>query len=192
VIRAGFNILDTGAEMLKLNLIKFFIAGMFLTVFFFSGITKQSSANPNLSDTHLVKLPKFIGLTKDQAISSLEKLALKYQVIRVYDETFTAGIVTDQEPEPETVVNQEVVVKLIVSLGPPNFTDLPLTANIYPYLKRMCLGGQAVYTRYGIHGTNRPTSIGRRASHGCIRLYNKDILKLWPQVKVGDYVITQD
>ncbi len=28
---------------------------------------------------------------------------------------------------------------------------------------------------YGIHGTNRPYGIGRRVSHGCIRLYPKDI-----------------
>ena len=28
---------------------------------------------------------------------------------------------------------------------------------------------------YGIHGTNRPYGIGRRASHGCIRLYPEDI-----------------
>jgi lipoprotein-anchoring transpeptidase ErfK/SrfK len=54
------------------------------------------------------------------------------------------------------------------------------------------VGGRAVYTRYGIHGTNRPGSIGKRASHGCIRLYNKDILQLWSQVRVGDFVITQD
>src|SRR5690242_1857638 len=28
---------------------------------------------------------------------------------------------------------------------------------------------------YGIHGTNEPRSIGRAASHGCIRMSNRDI-----------------
>lgn len=31
---------------------------------------------------------------------------------------------------------------------------------------------------YGIHGTNDPSSIGRQVSHGCIRMYNQDVLEL--------------
>ncbi|VBB08123.1 Hypothetical protein LUCI_3388 [Lucifera butyrica] len=38
---------------------------------------------------------------------------------------------------------------------------------------------------YGIHGTNQPWSIGRFASHGCIRLRNKDIEELYDWVPVG-------
>ncbi|MBZ0157966.1 MAG: L,D-transpeptidase family protein [Alphaproteobacteria bacterium] len=36
-----------------------------------------------------------------------------------------------------------------------------------------------------IHGTNRPFAIGRRASHGCIRLYPEDIPKLFDAVPSG-------
>lgn len=32
---------------------------------------------------------------------------------------------------------------------------------------------------YGIHGTNKPGSIGRAASHGCIRMHNKNIEELY-------------
>jgi lipoprotein-anchoring transpeptidase ErfK/SrfK len=38
---------------------------------------------------------------------------------------------------------------------------------------------------YGIHGTNAPKSIGRDASHGCIRLRNKDVEELYALVSVG-------
>ncbi|HET7558430.1 MAG TPA: peptidoglycan-binding protein [Limnochordia bacterium] len=38
---------------------------------------------------------------------------------------------------------------------------------------------------YGIHGTNKPWSIGSRASHGCIRMFNHDVEVLWEWVKVG-------
>ncbi len=38
---------------------------------------------------------------------------------------------------------------------------------------------------YGIHGTNRPFGIGRRVSHGCIRLYAADIEDLARRVKRG-------
>jgi lipoprotein-anchoring transpeptidase ErfK/SrfK len=41
---------------------------------------------------------------------------------------------------------------------------------------------------YGIHGTNAPQSVGHAASHGCIRLRNRDIEKLFTMVQVGDVV----
>ena len=41
---------------------------------------------------------------------------------------------------------------------------------------------------YGIHGTNEPGSIGKAASHGCIRLAKADLEELYPQVAVGDTV----
>jgi lipoprotein-anchoring transpeptidase ErfK/SrfK len=41
---------------------------------------------------------------------------------------------------------------------------------------------------YGIHGTNAPHSIGRAASHGCIRLRNRDMEKLFTLVRAGDTV----
>jgi lipoprotein-anchoring transpeptidase ErfK/SrfK len=37
----------------------------------------------------------------------------------------------------------------------------------------------------GIHGTNDPSSIGDRRSHGCIRMYNKDIRQLVPILPLG-------
>ena len=41
----------------------------------------------------------------------------------------------------------------------------------------------------GIHGNNRPSSIGRAVSHGCIRMYNKDALELFDTIMVGTPVI---
>lgn len=41
---------------------------------------------------------------------------------------------------------------------------------------------------YAIHGTNNPGSIGRYVSHGCIRMYNQDILDLYGRVPVGTAV----
>ena len=38
---------------------------------------------------------------------------------------------------------------------------------------------------YALHGTNNPSSIGRSVSHGCIRLRNEDISKLYDMVPVG-------
>lgn len=41
---------------------------------------------------------------------------------------------------------------------------------------------------YGIHGTNNPSSIGNAVSHGCIRMYNKDVIELFNLVGVGTVV----
>jgi lipoprotein-anchoring transpeptidase ErfK/SrfK len=38
---------------------------------------------------------------------------------------------------------------------------------------------------YAIHGTNAPASIGRSVSHGCVRMRNEDIERLYPMVPVG-------
>ncbi len=41
---------------------------------------------------------------------------------------------------------------------------------------------------YGIHGTNEPFSPGRNRSHGCVRMNNKDILKLSAESYIGETV----
>ena len=68
-----------------------------------------------------------------------------------------------------------------------------------PYLPRFMAGGpgnplgaRAMYlgdTEYRIHGTNKPDTIGKRVSSGCIRLTNDDVMDLYERVKVGAKVI---
>lgn len=38
---------------------------------------------------------------------------------------------------------------------------------------------------YAIHGTNKPETIGQSVSHGCVRMRNEDIERLYPMVPVG-------
>jgi lipoprotein-anchoring transpeptidase ErfK/SrfK len=64
-----------------------------------------------------------------------------------------------------------------------------------PYLPRFMAGGpgnplgaRAMYlgeSEFRIHGTNKPDTIGKRVSSGCIRLTNEDIADLYERVKVG-------
>lgn len=55
--------------------------------------------------------------------------------------------------------------------------------------------GEAALTlrggEYAIHGTNRPESIGRFVSAGCIRMHNRDIVELYRLVPVGTRVIVE-
>lgn len=40
----------------------------------------------------------------------------------------------------------------------------------------------------GIHGTNNPSSIGKKVSNGCIRMYNIDVIELFNTVPIGTLV----
>jgi len=57
------------------------------------------------------------------------------------------------------------------------------------------LGTRAFYfdwPAYLMHGTNRPRSVGRRVSYGCVRLYNENVETLYEQVPVGTPVTVVD
>lgn len=68
-----------------------------------------------------------------------------------------------------------------------------------PYLPRFMAGGpsnplgaRAIYlggTLYRIHGTNAPSTIGKRVSSGCIRMLNEDVIDLYARVNVGTRVV---
>lgn len=53
------------------------------------------------------------------------------------------------------------------------------------------LGVRALYlgsSMYRIHGTDAPWTIGDAVSKGCIRMYNEDVLDLYPRVPIGTRV----
>src|SRR5262249_36700902 len=50
------------------------------------------------------------------------------------------------------------------------------------------LGVRALYlgsSTYRIHGTDAPWTIGTAVSKGCIRMYNRDVLDLYPRASIG-------
>ncbi len=71
----------------------------------------------------------------------------------------------------------------------------PLPAKVLPGPQNP-LGEYALYlskSTYLIHGTNKPASIGLRATNGCIRLYPEDVKKLYEStpVKTPVYIVNQ-
>jgi lipoprotein-anchoring transpeptidase ErfK/SrfK len=53
------------------------------------------------------------------------------------------------------------------------------------------LGAAALYIGEGlaIHGTDKPELLGQRVSHGCIRLHNRDAIRLFHNVQIGTEVV---
>ncbi|XID96073.1 L,D-transpeptidase family protein [Paenibacillaceae bacterium WGS1546] len=50
------------------------------------------------------------------------------------------------------------------------------------------LGLNVPWGTYGIHGTNKPYSIGQHKSHGCIRMLNQHVTELFDIIPVGTKV----
>ena len=60
------------------------------------------------------------------------------------------------------------------------------------------LGARALYlfrngvdTLYRIHGTNQPSSIGKAASSGCIRMLDEHVFELYASVPIGTKVVVR-
>jgi len=47
------------------------------------------------------------------------------------------------------------------------------------------IGLNVPWGMYGIHGTNRPWTVGYMASHGCFRMFNHDVEELYAWVEAG-------
>jgi L,D-transpeptidase ErfK/SrfK len=75
---------------------------------------------------------------------------------------------------PESIRKEKPYLPAVVPPGPDN-----------------PMGSHALRLSNGtvlIHGTDRPWGIGTRNSHGCIRLYQEDIARLFGMVKLGERV----
>jgi len=97
--------------------------------------------------------------------------------------TVSGAEVVRRYPNGSTVPLQAGEGREIVANG--NIIIPPYGTNARRFLgvlgtRRLVLGDG-----YGIHGTDHPETIGRAASHGCVRLRNEDIEKLYDMVPVG-------
>ena len=96
---------------------------------------------------------------------------------------FPVGLGTGQTPTP-------VGLFYLASLLEP-----PVEGTIYGDYAYGLSGYSEVVTDWegggivGLHGTNDPSSIGRRASHGCIRMRNEDIARLVDLLPLGTPIL---
>ncbi len=106
--------------------------------------------------------------------------------------TYPLGIGMEERPSPtgQMVVERKVIrptwhVPASIARDYKKKGD-PLPAMVLPGPKNP-LGEYALYLSkpsYLIHGTNKPASIGLRATNGCIRLYPEDVKKLFDNTPV--------
>jgi L,D-transpeptidase catalytic domain len=84
-------------------------------------------------------------------------------------------------PSLPTPAGHFYVTEKLTAIGGPFYGPYALGTSAYSPELTDWPGGGIV----GIHGTDAPQLIPGRPSHGCIRLRNADIARLWPLVQVG-------
>ncbi|MBC7963340.1 MAG: SPOR domain-containing protein [Steroidobacteraceae bacterium] len=115
--------------------------------------------------------------------------------------TYPAGVGTEERPSPTGQMFVERKVSRPTWHVPSSIAEDhrkkgdPLPAKILPGPQNP-LGEYALYLSkpsYLIHGTNKPASIGLRATNGCIRLYPENVKKLYENtpVKTPVYMVNQ-
>lgn len=103
--------------------------------------------------------------------------------------TYPAGIAVADGATP--LGTTRVVLKEVapVWIPPPSIRaerpELPLSIGAGPDNPLGDFALRLGWTNYLIHGTNKPDSVGRNVSHGCLHLYPEDIAALFASTAVG-------
>lgn len=168
------------------------------------GIVEMLAANPNI-DPWMPEKGTRLALTTSHVLPSVprEGIVINLAELRLFyfagkDAVASFPIGIGQQGWPTPLGMTKVKYKRSnPSWTPPDSIraqspDLPET--IGPGDQNP-LGAYALYLewpRFLIHGTNRPSGVGKRSSHGCIRLYAEDIAQLYAMVPVGTTVTVID
>jgi len=149
------------------------------------------------------KFQKETGLEPDGIVGNATWQVLDQEYCLVTDNSGIPGpkgavsIVVDTERRKLTVLSDgEPFKQYPVAVGR---YQTPSPVGNFKVLRRSLHDGADFGTRwmglnvawgsYGIHGTNRPGSIGSYASHGCVRMNNRDVEEIYPWVKPGTRVV---
>ena len=107
--------------------------------------------------------------------------------------TYPVGIGTIEKPTPmgQAFVERKVILPtwhVPASIAEAHRKKGDLLPPMVPPGPENPLGEYALYlskSSYLIHGTNKPASIGLKATNGCIRLYPEDIKELYGKIPVN-------
>ena len=140
--------------------------------------------------------PELKDLQADTIVINLAELRLYYFKIlttgKVAVLTFPIGIGSEGRDTPLGTYRIIQKIKDPVWVVPPSIrAEEPTLPEMVPPGPDNPLGRYALRLSnpsYLIHGTNKPLGIGRRVSHGCLRMYPEDIKTLYDLVRVGTEV----
>jgi hypothetical protein len=110
----------------------------------------------------------------------VDRTSLRATLFRDGQPIFTAPIGVGKA-STITPPGQFYVMEKLITLNDPEYGPYALGTSAYAPTLSEWPGGGVV----GIHGTDEPQLIPGRPSHGCIRMRNADITRLWHLIAVG-------
>jgi L,D-transpeptidase catalytic domain len=124
--------------------------------------------------------------------SALGELHVRHEYLRVNRETLHATLFRDGHaiwrapvgvgrPSLPTPAGHFYVTEKLTALGGPFYGPYAIGTSAYAPTLSEWPGGGVV----GIHGTDEPQLVPGHPSHGCVRLRNADIARLWALIGVG-------
>ncbi len=116
-----------------------------------------------------------LPLVEDRGVYSIDVFPSKHQlIVRKHGKLVKVYPVAVGNPSTPTPVGEYKVIYKGKDWG-PSFGPRWLGLNV-------------PWGIYGIHGTNKPYSIGQHESHGCIRMHNKHVMELFDMIPLGTKV----
>lgn len=132
------------------------------------------------------------GLNGWVPASAIGEMHVTHEYLRVNRETLRATLyragrpiwsapIGTGRPSLPTPAGNFYITEKLVAIGGPFYGPYAFGTSAYAPTLTDWPGGGVI----GIHGTDAPQLIPGRPSHGCIRLRDGDIVRLWPLVDVG-------
>lgn len=119
--------------------------------------------------------PPSLPIVSEESIFSIEVYPRQHRlIVKIQGQSYKSYPVAVGNPSTPTPVGEYLVTYKGKDWG-PSFGPRWLGLNV-------------PWGFYGIHGTNRPDSIGRHKSHGCIRMRNHDVMELFDLIPLGTKV----
>jgi hypothetical protein len=123
------------------------------------------------------------------------RLVVKRRTRRVY--VYLKGKVLASYPNAvgksgwETPLGQYQVIRMVKDPFFRNFKTNQIInpGSSNPLGKRLIVFKRGKKFDFAFHGTNQDKLIGQAISHGCIRMHNKDVIKMYELVNIGTPII---
>ncbi|MDJ0514727.1 MAG: L,D-transpeptidase [Trichodesmium sp. MO_231.B1] len=136
---------------------------------------------------------KYLGIEAEELIRIVLRLGERRVYVYEGEEEVASYPVAVGKPGWETPTGNFKVIQLVEN---PQWQN-PWTGEVMPAGPNTALGLRWIgfwtdgKDTIGFHGTPTVESIGYAASHGCVRMYNEDVVNLFQKVQVGTEVVVE-
>jgi lipoprotein-anchoring transpeptidase ErfK/SrfK len=144
-------------------------------------------------DQAIKDFQKHLGIKAEELVRIVLRLGERRVYVYEGEKEVASYPVAVGKPGWETPTGNFKVIQLVEN---PQWQN-PWTGEVMPAGPNTALGLRWIgfwtdgKDTIGFHGTPTVQSIGSAASHGCVRMYNEDVINLFQKVQVGTQVVVE-